>query len=234
MIRMRRNSSNGENGTNGDTAVTETAETNGQAAANFSLAANNSMKRSGVISESESMARDIKEGRLSGYVGTGTVLTGETNFQSMLRVDGHITGRVTSKEGTLIVGSTGQVDANVDVAAAVISGTVNGDVITSERLDLGPTAKVVGNITTPRLLIADGAILEGGCNMVESKEAIEQKAVKQQQQLLADESSTYSYGSSTSYEETKDEESNEADELSEDDDESEDNTDSDEDADADS
>src|SRR5688572_21072035 len=40
--------------------------------------------------DSESMARDIQEGRLSGYVGSGTVLTGETSFQAMLRIDGHL------------------------------------------------------------------------------------------------------------------------------------------------
>ena len=55
------------------------------------------------VTDSESMARDIKEGRLSGFVGHGTMLTGETDFQSMLRVDGHLVGTVTSDSGTLIV-----------------------------------------------------------------------------------------------------------------------------------
>lgn len=128
------------------------------------------------ISESESMARDIKEGRLSGFVGNGTVLTGETNFQAMLRVDGHLTGRVTSADGTLVVGSTGQVDANIMVAAAIIGGTVNGDIIATEKLELGRTARVVGNVQTPRLLIEDGAIFEGNCTMLKAKEALEKRA----------------------------------------------------------
>src|SRR5687767_13924643 len=68
-----------------------------------------------VVTDSESIARDIKEGRLSGFVGHGTVLTGETNFQMMLRVDGHLTGTVTSDGGTLLVGTNGQVDANISV-----------------------------------------------------------------------------------------------------------------------
>src|SRR5215203_2206970 len=68
------------------------------------------LSTSRAMSESESMARDIKEGRLSGFVGNGTVLTGETNFQAMLRIDGHLTGRVSSVSGTLIVGSSGKVD----------------------------------------------------------------------------------------------------------------------------
>ncbi len=107
--------------------------------------------RGGVVSESESMARDIKEGRLSGFVGQGTVLTGETNFQAMLRVDGHLTGRVSSESGTLIVGATGRVDANILVSAAFINGTVNGDIIAAEKLELGRSARVVGNIQAPRL-----------------------------------------------------------------------------------
>lgn len=124
-------------------------------------------------SESESMARDIKEGRLSGFVGYGTTLTGETNFQAMLRVDGHLTGRVTSESGTLIVGSSGRVDANVVVSAAVINGIVNGDIIATERLELGRTAHVVGNIQAPRLVMEDGALLEGSCNMIRARENLE-------------------------------------------------------------
>lgn len=127
------------------------------------------------MSESESMARDIKEGRLSGFVGNGTVLTGETNFQAMLRVDGHLTGRVSSESGTLIVGSTGRVDANILVAAAMINGTVNGDIIASEKVELGRTARVLGNIQTPRVVIEDGAIFEGSCSMLKSKEAFDKK-----------------------------------------------------------
>jgi cytoskeletal protein CcmA (bactofilin family) len=130
----------------------------------------------GAMSESESMARDIKEGRLSGFVGNGTVLTGETNFQAMLRVDGHLTGRVTSENGTLIIGSTGKVDANIAVAAAQINGIVNGDIIATEKIELGRTARIGGNIQTPRLVMDEGAILEGSCSMVKAREASEKRA----------------------------------------------------------
>lgn len=130
------------------------------------------------VSDSESMARDIKEGRLSGYVGNGTVLTGETNFQAMLRIDGHLTGRVSSENGTLIIGSTGKVDANITVAAAIVSGTVNGDIIATEKLELGRSARVIGNVQTPRLVIEDGAIFEGGCTMLKAKESLDKRSAK--------------------------------------------------------
>jgi len=122
------------------------------------------------ISESDSMARDIKEGRLSGFVGHGTTLTGETEFHAMLRVDGHLIGTVSSEAGTLIIGTNGQVDANVAVAAAMVNGNVNGDILATEKLHLGRTARVMGNISSPRLIIEEGAVLEGSCSMIKARE----------------------------------------------------------------
>lgn len=128
------------------------------------------------ISESDSMARDIKEGRLSGFVGHGTTLTGETEFHAMLRVDGHLIGTVSSETGTLIIGTNGQVDANIAVAAALVNGSVNGDIIASEKLQLGRTARVLGNIQSPKLIIEEGAILEGSCSMLKAREVLEEAA----------------------------------------------------------
>jgi cytoskeletal protein CcmA (bactofilin family) len=139
----------------------------------------------GAMTESESIARDIKEGRLSGYVGAGTNLTGETNFQAMLRIDGHLTGRVISDNGTLIVGSGGQVDADIIVSAATIGGTVNGDIVATEKVELGRTARVIGNIQTPRLMIEDGAIFEGNCSMLKAKESSEKRAEEARQAQYA-------------------------------------------------
>ncbi|HEY0459808.1 MAG TPA: polymer-forming cytoskeletal protein [Pyrinomonadaceae bacterium] len=147
------------------------------------------------ISDSESMARDIKEGRLSGYVGNGTVLTGETSFQAMLRIDGHLTGRVSSESGTLIVGSSGKVDANIQVASAIVSGTINGDITATEKLELTRTARVLGNIQAPRLVIEDGAIFEGACTMLKAKESLDKRTAKPEYpayetQSLAEEAET--------------------------------------------
>lgn len=202
MIRMGR-SSKKEN-----TKATETTELHEQSSTTtFPFTGENNLQPQRAVSESESMARDIKEGRLSGFVGAGTVLTGETNFQTMLRVDGHLTGRVASEEGTLIIGSTGQVDADIDVAAAVVNGTVNGDIVASEKLEFGRTAKVVGNIQTPRLLVEDGAILEGNCTMIKSKENLAQKIADQKQQLATNELPSYTVADSTPEDEAKKEES---------------------------
>lgn len=148
--------------------------------------------------DSENIARDIKDGKLSGFVGHGTSLTGDTTFQMMLRVDGHLTGTVSSEGGTLIVGNNGQLDANVAVGVAQINGTINGDVTATERIQLGRTARVVGNIATPKLVIEDGAIFEGGCTMLKARETQEKQAAAASQSSGYNSSSSYSSGSSYS------------------------------------
>jgi cytoskeletal protein CcmA (bactofilin family) len=135
------------------------------------------------MTESETLAKDIKEGTLSGFVGGGTVVTGEANFKAMMRVDGHLSGRVSSSSGTLIVGANGKVDANIEVAVAVIHGTINGDIIATQRLELGRAAKVNGNIQTPSLIIEQGAVFEGTCKMVQMTAAADKAKKKEDQPL---------------------------------------------------
>lgn len=125
------------------------------------------------LSESETIAREIKDGTLSGFVGSGTAITGESTFKSMLRIDGRFSGKITSSDGTLIVGAGGQVEANINVSVATIQGTVNGDVIASDRIELGRAARLQGNIQTPSLIIEQGAVFEGSCKMTQQKAGAE-------------------------------------------------------------
>lgn len=134
-----------------------------------------SANASRAISESDALARDIKEGVLNGFIGNNTTFTGEASFKGMLRVDGQLTGRITSEDGTLIVGTGGHVDANIEVAVATIHGTVNGDIIASKRIEIGRTSRVIGNIQAPTLVIEQGAVFEGSCRMLQLKEEADKK-----------------------------------------------------------
>jgi cytoskeletal protein CcmA (bactofilin family) len=117
------------------------------------------------VSDSEWLAREIKEGRLNGYFGSNAVLTGDVVFNGMLRVDGRLSGSISSVEGSLIVGAGGEIHANIDVAVAQIHGLVEGDTLASSKIELGRTAKVIGNVSSPSLRIEQGAVFEGRCNM---------------------------------------------------------------------
>jgi cytoskeletal protein CcmA (bactofilin family) len=117
------------------------------------------------VTESEALARDLREGVVSGFVGAGTVVSGDAEFKGMLRIDGRFTGRVRSEKGSLIVSAGGVVEANIEVASAKINGTVNGDITATGRVEFGRSARVHGNIQTPALVIEEGAVFEGNCRM---------------------------------------------------------------------
>jgi cytoskeletal protein CcmA (bactofilin family) len=111
----------------------------------------------------------IKQRPKNGAIESVPELDGEISFKDMLRVNGHIAGRVISEKGTLIVDGSARVDACIDVAVAVISGTVNGDVIGHERVEIGPEAIVNGNISTRALCIKPGAVFSGDCRILKDE-----------------------------------------------------------------
>jgi len=111
----------------------------------------------------------IKQRPRSGSVESIPELDGDLSFKDMLRVNGHIAGKVTSARGTLIVDPSARVDADIDVGVAVISGIVNGDVVAHERVELGPAAIINGNIATRALTMKPGAVFQGDCRMLKNE-----------------------------------------------------------------
>jgi cytoskeletal protein CcmA (bactofilin family) len=114
-------------------------------------------------------ALSIRQRPRGGPADSQPELTGEISFKDMLRVNGHITGKVTSAKGTLIVDASALVDGDIEVGVAVISGTVKGDVIGHERVELGPACVINGNISTRILTIKPGAVFQGDCRMLKNE-----------------------------------------------------------------
>ena len=99
-----------------------------------------------------------------GFVGDVVNFSGEVCFKSMLRIDGHFSGRVTSSDGTLVVSNGAQLTgAVIEVAVAKINGTVEGDIRATKELVLGPTANVTGEVMSPELTVEAGALLNANC-----------------------------------------------------------------------
>ncbi len=86
-----------------------------------------------------------------------------------LKINGEFTGSLATK-GTLSIGSTAVVDANINGDNIVIAGKVTGDILAYKMLTLMPTAVLRGNISAPKLNIVEGAIFQGKCQMMEAEE----------------------------------------------------------------
>ena len=105
------------------------------------------------------MPRD--ERRVTAWIGQAVVIEGRISSAQDLRIDGKIEGTITVGDHELIVGDTAAIRANLTAKVISISGAVTGNVTATERIELRPTASVEGDISAPRLIMADGAVVKG-------------------------------------------------------------------------
>jgi len=103
---------------------------------------------------------------ISGFLAEGTEIKGEIRFKDLLRVDGKVSGKIVS-EGELVVGETGEVEAEVSVGTLSVSGKVNGTVHAGEKVEIHPKGRVHGDITISKanLVIHEGGVFEGKIDM---------------------------------------------------------------------
>ena len=97
-------------------------------------------------------------------VGSNTRVNGDINFEGGCHVDGTVKGNVsadTESSSALSVSEDGNVEGGVSVPYVVLHGIVRGDVFATQRVELGPTARVIGNVYYNLIEMAIGAEING-------------------------------------------------------------------------
>ena len=115
-------------------------------------------------------------------LGPQVAMEGTLTFEGTLYMNGHIKGSIESREGTIVVGETAVIHADVFVRNANITGEVKGSVRARDRIELHPPARIFGDISAPEVLIEAGVIFEGKCAIDPKKRA---KAADKTGQVLA-------------------------------------------------
>ena len=87
-----------------------------------------------------------------------------------LRINGKFEGTLDTK-GKLMVGQSADIKANINGESISVAGNINGDIKAAKLLKLESSAKLMGNVETPKLSIAEGAIINGQINMTGSSSA---------------------------------------------------------------
>ena len=116
-------------------------------------------------------------GNLTAFIDQGSEFEGKLSFKDTVRIDGRFRGEISS-DNTLIVGESGEIEANIQSPTVVISGSVMGDVQATQQLVLYKTARLEGDVTTPSLVMEEGAVLNGTIKMVGSSAAAKPAASK--------------------------------------------------------
>ena len=97
-------------------------------------------------------------------LGRGSRGTGTLVFEDPVRIEGYIEGEIAAQD-TLTIGESAVVNARITGASIIIQGRVTGEVTARKRLEICGPAKVFGSISTPSLVIHEGAVFEGQCAM---------------------------------------------------------------------
>ena len=103
-------------------------------------------------------------------IGKGVDISGEVVFKEKIEVHGKILGKVTSESGTLILGETGNVEAQVEVGVCIIEGALQGDITARSKIEVRKTGRITGDMNTPVLIVEEGALVNGAVRMVQPGE----------------------------------------------------------------
>ncbi|MCA1586731.1 MAG: polymer-forming cytoskeletal protein [Acidobacteria bacterium] len=98
-------------------------------------------------------------------IGKSVVIKGELSGSEDLTIEGHVEGRIELRENVLTIGPNGKIKAEVFAKAVIVLGEVTGNVTASEKVDIRDNGSVDGDITSPRVAIAEGAHFRGSVDM---------------------------------------------------------------------
>lgn len=104
------------------------------------------------------------DGSMNTIIGKDTVITGTIDVKGGLRVDGTAKGKVICDEA-ITIGSTGIVESEIEANTIIIAGRLIGNINAAEKVELQAKCEVEGDIHTKSLIIEQGAVFCGACNM---------------------------------------------------------------------
>ncbi len=100
----------------------------------------------------------------SAFFGKGSRIVGKLSFEGPARIEGTVEGEIQAQD-TLTIGESAVVNAQIVGNSVIIHGRVTGDVTARKRLEVRAPGRLLGNITTPSLVIHEGVVFEGECTM---------------------------------------------------------------------
>lgn len=96
-----------------------------------------------------------------GYLGPNLTIKGQISGNDDLQIDGTVLGPITLQDKRLTVGHTATLNSEVNAREVVVNGKVNGDLHARERIEIKKTGSVIGDLTTARIVIEEGAYFKG-------------------------------------------------------------------------
>lgn len=99
------------------------------------------------------------------HIGPSIQVIGDVSSDGDLTIHGRISGQIVVREGSAVIASDARVHADVRGDRVVVHGEVQGAITATERIELGPSSTVAGNLSARHVVIADGARFDGHVDM---------------------------------------------------------------------
>ena len=96
-------------------------------------------------------------------IGRGTRISGKVDFRELAKIEGEAEGEITGDE--IEIATSAVIRARITANTVRVAGQVNGEIIARERVEVLPTGRLRCTITTPKLVISEGAQFDGECKM---------------------------------------------------------------------
>src|SRR3972149_5455297 len=115
-----------------------------------------------ISKKDEREKRGVNQDEIIAFLGKGTRFKGVVTYEGSVRIDGHIEGEIVSG-GSLVVGETAEINAEISVGSLVCGGTITGNITATEKVQLLAPAVVTGSIKAPIIMIEAGGRFNGQC-----------------------------------------------------------------------
>ena len=109
-------------------------------------------------------------------IGASVVIKGELSAKEDLTISGRVEGKVEVREHVVRVGREAKVNAEINARAVIVEGTVTGNINATERIELLEHGSVEGDITSPKIAMAEGAEFRGKIDMAAKGAGIKRTA----------------------------------------------------------
>lgn len=104
-----------------------------------------------------------------GHIGKSVVIRGELTGNEDLYLDGEIEGTINLRDHKLVIGPNGKIKATITARDIVLHGRVEGNVAATERVELKKACTLIGDVSTQRIVIEDGAYFKGSIDIQDNK-----------------------------------------------------------------
>lgn len=111
----------------------------------------------------------MDEAAFASRIGKGTKVSGKLTFRAPAKIEGEAEGEISGEE--IVIAQGAVVAARIAATRVTVAGSVSGEIIARERLELLPTARLNCTVTTPSLILNEGAQFEGDCKMPRERAA---------------------------------------------------------------